>query len=70
MLCDGTCEGRIADAPRGSRGFGYDPVFEPDAGDGVTFAEMSVGEKDAVSHRGFAFRALAEALREVQAEPR
>jgi XTP/dITP diphosphohydrolase len=70
VLCEGICEGRIADAPRGSRGFGYDPVFEPAAGQGLTFAQMSVVEKDAVSHRGVAFRALAESLREAQAEPR
>lgn len=59
----GTVEGRIAQRPRGRGGFGYDPVFIPDDGDGRTFAEMSAGEKDACSHRGRAFRTLAEGLR-------
>ena len=56
----GVCEGRIAEAPRGSSGFGYDPVFVPDDGDGRTFAEMSSDEKHAWSHRGRAFRTLAD----------
>ena len=43
-------------------GFGYDPVFAPDGFDGRTFAEMSCEEKHAVSHRGRAFRALADRL--------
>jgi XTP/dITP diphosphohydrolase len=43
---------------RGASGFGYDPVFVPDDGDGRTFAEMTPEEKHAVSHRGRAFRAL------------
>ena len=42
-----------------SAGFGYDPVFVPDEGDGRTFAEMTAAEKHAISHRGRAFRALA-----------
>ena len=50
-------EGRLLDAPRGSGGFGYDPVFVPD-GDERTFAEMTAEEKHAVSHRGRAFRTL------------
>jgi XTP/dITP diphosphohydrolase len=49
---------------RGEHGFGYDPVFEPAGGDGRTFAEMTAAEKDAVSHRGRAFRALAQLLAE------
>ena len=48
----------------GRHGFGYDPVFEPAGGDGRTFAEMTPAEKDAVSHRGRAFRALARLLAE------
>lgn len=60
---EGTVDGTIAGAPRGTAGFGYDPVFVPDDGDGRTFAEMTPGEKHAVSHRGRAFRALAEGLR-------
>jgi XTP/dITP diphosphohydrolase len=55
----GVCEGRIARAARGGAGFGYDPVFE--VGE-RTFAELAPAEKDAASHRGRAFRALAPAL--------
>jgi XTP/dITP diphosphohydrolase len=63
----GTVEGRIAREPRGASGFGYDPVFVPDGGDGRTLAEMSAGEKHGCSHRGRAFRTLAEGLRAVDA---
>ena len=59
----GTVEGVIATAPRGGNGFGYDPVFVPVEGDGRTFAEMDPAEKHACSHRGRAFRTLAEGLR-------
>ncbi len=59
----GTVEGMITTAARGDRGFGYDPVFVPSEGDGRTFAEMTSPEKHAVSHRGRAFRTLAEGLR-------
>jgi len=58
----GEVEGEIARVARGRSGFGYDPVFVPTEGDGRTFAEMSPAEKHALSHRGRAFRALAEAL--------
>jgi XTP/dITP diphosphohydrolase len=58
----GEVGGEIATQPRGSHGFGYDPVFVPSEGDGSTFAEMKPDEKHAVSHRGRAFRALAAAL--------
>lgn len=58
----GVCDGRIAEAERGDRGFGFDPLFVPNDGDGRTFAEMTALEKNAVSHRGRAFRALAERL--------
>ena len=58
LLVDGVCEGTIAPAARGARGFGYDPVFIPADGDGRTFAEMSAEEKNAVSHRSRAFAAL------------
>ena len=61
----GTVEGTIAAEPRGEHGFGYDPVFVPDDGDGRTFAEMTPAEKHACSHRGRAFRTLAEGLRVV-----
>ena len=57
-------EGVIAEAPRGTAGFGYDPVFVPlgEGTDGRTFAELTADEKAAVSHRGRAFRALLAAL--------
>lgn len=56
----GECRGRMADAPKGAGGFGYDPVFIADAtSDGRTMAELSDQEKDAISHRGNAARALA-----------
>jgi XTP/dITP diphosphohydrolase len=58
----GVVEGRVADAPRGTCGFGYDPIMVPSEGDGRTFAEMSGAEKHALSHRGRAFRRLAPHL--------
>jgi XTP/dITP diphosphohydrolase len=61
-VAEGTCEGSIAEARRGSAGFGYDPVFVPDDGDGRTLAELERSEKNALSHRGRAFRALAVVL--------
>jgi XTP/dITP diphosphohydrolase len=54
----GTVDGRLIRAPRGSGGFGYDPIFVPDGFD-LTTAEMTPEAKDAISHRGRAFRALA-----------
>jgi XTP/dITP diphosphohydrolase len=54
----GTVDGRITDAPRGTGGFGYDPIMEPLEGDGRTFAEMAPDEKHAISHRARAFREL------------
>lgn len=59
---EGTCEGTIAARASGNGGFGYDPVFVPDEGDGRTFAELAPDEKNAVSHRGRAFRALGRLL--------
>jgi XTP/dITP diphosphohydrolase len=63
-LFEGRCEGRLAEAPRGSGGFGYDPAFLPDDLDGAerTMAEIEAAEKDAISHRGRAARSLAAAL--------
>lgn len=61
-LVEGTCSGRMAAAPRGERGFGYDPVFVPDEDDGRTMAQLTDSEKDAISHRGRAARALLAAL--------
>ena len=59
----GRCEGRMSEAPRGTGGFGYDPIFVPDAGpDGQTMAELSDREKDAISHRGHAARAVVDWL--------
>lgn len=63
VVAHGVVEGTIAPEPRGTAGFGYDPVFVPDGGDGRTFAEMTPAEKHALSHRGRAFRALAVGLR-------
>jgi XTP/dITP diphosphohydrolase len=58
-LFEGRCAGRLAAAPRGKRGFGYDPAFLPDDGPGgLTMAELSDRQKDAISHRGRAVRAL------------
>jgi XTP/dITP diphosphohydrolase len=62
VVAQGTVEGTIAPAARGSAGFGYDPVFVPDEGGGATFAEMTAEAKHAISHRGRAFRDLARAL--------
>lgn len=60
----GTCEGFITFEPRGEGGFGYDPVFMPQGRD-LTFAELSPGEKDALSHRGRALQALRGRLIEM-----
>ena len=60
----GDCRGRMAPSRAGSNGFGYDPVFVPDAtGDNRTMAELSDAEKDAISHRGHAVRALLRWIR-------
>lgn len=60
---EGTCEGCIARSRAGGHGFGYDPVFEPAAGDGRTFAEMSEEEKDALSQRARALSGLRRLAR-------
>ncbi|MGH9183652.1 MAG: RdgB/HAM1 family non-canonical purine NTP pyrophosphatase [Acidimicrobiales bacterium] len=62
VVAEGTCQGTVALSPRGTGGFGYDPVFVPDDGDGRTFAELPPEEKNARSHRGRAFRALVRLL--------
>ena len=62
VVVRGTVEGTIAHAPRGTGGFGYDPIFVPVEADGRTFGEMTAEEKHALSHRGRAFRALAGLL--------
>jgi XTP/dITP diphosphohydrolase len=62
VVASGEVTGTITTEPRGDQGFGYDPLFVPDEGDGRTFAEMSPSEKHDLSHRGRAFRALAATL--------
>ncbi|MFN3874672.1 MAG: non-canonical purine NTP pyrophosphatase, partial [Flavobacteriales bacterium] len=64
-LFEGVVDGVIADAPRGEGGFGYDPVFVP-AGEARTFAEMTLGEKNAMSHRARAFGQALAFLRGLQ----
>jgi XTP/dITP diphosphohydrolase len=61
-VANGTCEGRIGMEPRGEGGFGYDPLFHPDATPGRTMAELSTEEKNAISHRGAALRDLRDKL--------
>lgn len=61
QVAEGVLEGRIALAARGDQGFGYDPVFELDAA-GTTLAELNAGEKNRISHRARAVRAMAAAL--------
>ena len=62
IVVRGSVEGVIAGEPRGSGGFGYDPIFVPDEGDGRTFGEMTAAEKHAISHRGRAFSGLRDLL--------
>jgi XTP/dITP diphosphohydrolase len=63
LIFDGECRGRLAGEERGSRGFGYDPVFLPDEDPGGrTMAEMTDEEKDVISHRGRAVRAMLDWL--------
>lgn len=57
-LFEGRCAGTLAARPRGTGGFGYDPAFVPDERPDATMAELSDAEKDAISHRGHAARAL------------
>lgn len=62
-LFEGRCTGRVAADPRGDGGFGYDPAFLPDdASPDTTMAQLSADQKDAISHRGRAARALEEWL--------
>jgi XTP/dITP diphosphohydrolase len=58
---EGVCEGTLRQDPRGSGGFGYDPIFQPE-GDERTMAELAPEEKDRISHRGRALRALRSRL--------
>jgi XTP/dITP diphosphohydrolase len=61
----GRIEGHIVRTPRGTNGFGYDPIFESDDRPGLTTAELSDADKDAISHRGRALRALTPYLRDL-----
>lgn len=63
-VVEGRLRGTLRHVPAGSGGFGYDPVLQPD-GDTRTTAELSADEKNAISHRGKAFRALVPVLREL-----
>jgi XTP/dITP diphosphohydrolase len=63
LIARGTWEGRILTQPRGTGGFGYDPIFQP-AGLDASAAELSAAEKNARSHRGEALRVLAGLLRQ------
>jgi XTP/dITP diphosphohydrolase len=58
----GTCEGQIGFSPHGAGGFGYDPVFLPDEVPGSTMAELTMAEKNKISHRGKALHVLREQL--------
>jgi XTP/dITP diphosphohydrolase len=62
LAWEGTCEGTILFAARGTGGFGYDPLFEAKAAPGRSFAELTPAEKNAISHRGLAMAQLPEQL--------
>ena len=62
VMGEGAIPGVIVSAPRGRKGFGWDPVFAPEGGGGRTFAEMAPAEKNEVSHRRLAFEALRAKL--------
>lgn len=59
----GICRGRIAESKKGEGGFGYDPIFVPDEGDGRTFGEWEEGKYTGITHRAKAMNSLAELLR-------
>jgi non-canonical purine NTP pyrophosphatase (RdgB/HAM1 family) len=62
VLAEGSTRGRLVLPGRGSRGFGWDPVFQPE-GEARTYGELEAGEKDSLGHRGRAWRALLATLR-------
>jgi XTP/dITP diphosphohydrolase len=64
MTSCGTCEGQIGFSPKGRGGFGYDPLFLPEESSGRTMAELDLGEKNNISHRGKALVALRQRLAE------
>jgi XTP/dITP diphosphohydrolase len=71
LVAEGRCEGELTHDPRGDGGFGYDPAFVPaDRDDGRTMAELEPEEKDAISHRGRAARAMLEQLRDAESAER
>ncbi|MBF4509849.1 MAG: RdgB/HAM1 family non-canonical purine NTP pyrophosphatase [Aeromicrobium sp.] len=61
-VAEGACEGSVGFSGHGAGGFGYDPIFLPAAAPGRTMADLAMDEKNRISHRGAALRALAEAL--------
>jgi XTP/dITP diphosphohydrolase len=67
LAFEGICAGTIATAEHGDMGFGYDSIFVPWEGSGSTFSQMDASTKQAISHRGRAFRSLLEALSSPQA---
>jgi XTP/dITP diphosphohydrolase len=72
LVFEARCEGRLIEAPRGEGGFGYDPAFVPDdtgPGDQRTMSELTQAEKNEISHRGRAARALAAHLGAGKATP-
>jgi len=64
VVAEGVVDGAITTEPRGTGGFGYDPVFAPAEAGGLTFSEMGPAAKNAMSHRARALRALLELLRD------
>ena len=62
LVVQGELSGEITIEPRGDNGFGYDPVFVPESGDGATLAELTEKAKNDISHRGRALRALVATL--------
>ena len=64
VIQNGKLEGFITHSPRGNAGFGYDPIFQP-AGSTLTLGEFAHGEKDKISHRGIALRAIAPKIKDL-----
>lgn len=64
LRAEGVCEGKIAEKESGSGGFGYDPIFIPDAAGGKTFAELTDDEKNNISHRALAVAEMARLFQE------
>jgi len=62
LMAEGCCDGQIKLAPRGTNGFGYDPYFYPQAYPDRTMAELTLEEKQQISHRGKALKALSQKL--------